>query len=217
MHSGFIITIAWPETLCKQAGAWYDRLMRATGFNQGNYYKVGHSALVLVDGRQGICHYFDFGRYHAPVGHGRVRDSETDHDLKIGTKAIIQDGQILNARALLLELAGNPSTHGSGPLHAAIAPVNFNSAFAAAKEMQRQSPHAYGPFIWNGTNCSRFVRTIAMAGRLSLTQHARLALPMTLTPTPMHNVTTVGASVVVIHVSETDCSVTSNPEIFVTA
>ena len=46
---------------------------------KGNYYKVGHSAIVLINPNQLKCHYFDFGRYHAPKNYGRVRDEITDH------------------------------------------------------------------------------------------------------------------------------------------
>ena len=89
MHSGFAIALAWPETFCKQTGAWYDRLLSAFGINQNGYYKVGHSALVLVDDETGSCRYFDFGRYHAPPSFGRVRSQETDHELTLMIKARI--------------------------------------------------------------------------------------------------------------------------------
>lgn len=202
MYSGFIIPIAWPETFCKQAGAWYDPLMRLVGFNEGNYYRVGHAALVLVNGSDGVCHYFDFGRYHAPAGHGRVRDAETDHDLRISTKADIQDGQLMNLRSILSELADNPSTHGNGPLHASALPLDFDRAFATAKRMQHESPHTYGPFVLAGTNCSRFVRSVALAGRPPLPQRIRLSIPLMLTPTPMHNVGAAASQKMVVNGTE---------------
>ena len=65
-HNGFAIALAWPETQCKEAVAWYDGLMRMININKNGYYKVGHAAIVLVEDISGRCHYFDFGRYHAP-------------------------------------------------------------------------------------------------------------------------------------------------------
>ena len=87
MQTGIAIALAWPETWCKEAGSWYDRFMKIIGISKNGYYRVGHAAVVLVDTNSGRCHYFDFGRYHCPKGYGRIRDAETDHDLKIITQA----------------------------------------------------------------------------------------------------------------------------------
>ena len=82
--TGFAIALAWPETYCKQAGSWYEFITAALGINRNNYYKAGHAALVLVDGINKTCHYFDFGRYHSPFQHGRVKEcpyrSRPGHD-----------------------------------------------------------------------------------------------------------------------------------------
>src|SRR5690606_25903582 len=102
MHTGIAIALAWPETKCKQAGAWYDGLMNLLGISKENYYKVGHAAVVLIEAKTGNCLYFDFGRYHAPFGQGRVRDLETDHDLEIYTKAKFDNaGNFLNYEQIL--------------------------------------------------------------------------------------------------------------------
>ena len=65
-HTGFAIAIAWPETWCKQSGAWWDNFLNWLGISKNNYFKVGHAALVLIDDKTNKCHYFDFGRYHTP-------------------------------------------------------------------------------------------------------------------------------------------------------
>ncbi|MCF8454131.1 MAG: hypothetical protein K9G42_13065 [Pedobacter sp.] len=136
MHTGFAISIAWPETLCKQAGAWYDSLMDVLGFSKNNYYMVGHSAVVLVEIETGNCYYFDFGRYHAPFGQGRVRDMETDHDLQIHTQAKVSTSrnELLNFQEILLELTENKACHGSGTLYASYTRINFEKAFSFAKK-----------------------------------------------------------------------------------
>lgn len=189
--TGFIIPLAWPETYCKQAGAWYDGLMNTLGFAKDHYYKIGHAALVLVDRSTGNCHYFDFGRYHAPFGHGRVRNAETDHDLHIPIKAQINDNQILNFDKIIDFLENNEACHGTGAIKAKYCEIDFEIAFQKALEMQEQSPIIYGPFIWNGTNCSRFVRSVALAGKPSFQNWLRLFFPLTISPTPSWNIRAV--------------------------
>lgn len=189
MHTGIAIALAWPETLCKQAGAWYDGLMNTFGFSKNNYYKVGHAAVVLIEKESGNCFYFDFGRYHAPFGHGRVRDIETDHDLEILTKAKFDENKnISNIEQILNELAQNEACHGLGTLHASFTNINFDKAYQNAKSMQEKSPWKYGPFIWSGTNCSRFVRTVILYGEPLFVEKLKLTIPYTISPLPIGNV-----------------------------
>lgn len=189
MKTGFAIALAWPDTYCKQPGSWYDGLMKYMGISENHYYKVGHAAIVLIESKTGICNYFDFGRYHAPFGYGRVRDKETDHDLIIKTKAIINDSnEIENFEEILSELDSKKACHGIGTVHAAYCDVNFEHAYNNAKEMQNNSPFKYGPFIFKGTNCSRFVRTIVLSGKPPLINTIKISLPLSITPTPIENV-----------------------------
>lgn len=187
-HTGFAIAIAWPETYCKQAGAWYDGLMSLMKISKNNYYKVGHAAVVLINSSTQKCHYFDFGRYHAPYGFGRVRDEITDHDLKLNVNAKIENNNILNVSEILKELLHNPSCHGTGYIDASICAINFENAFNKAKQMQSIGAIKYGPFVYKGTNCSRFVRTTILAGRINRKTHIKLAIPKTISPTPLTNV-----------------------------
>ncbi len=192
-HTGVAIALAWPQTLCKHAGAWYDHPMRWLGFCSGGYYRVGHAAVVLVEIATGTCRYFDFGRYHAPAGYGRVRDADTDHDLRIRSRAHLDaSGNILNLESVLAELHRNPACHGTGSLYGSSCTIDYDAAFAAAKQMQVQSPWPYGPFVWRGTNCSRFVRTVVLAGNPKWRAQAALAMPLTISPTPIWNVRAVG-------------------------
>jgi hypothetical protein len=193
-----IIALAWPETLCRQAGGWYDGLMRLTGFNRNYFYKAGHAALVLVEQSSGKCHYFDFGRYHSPYAHGRVRSADTDHDLEVKTLAIIEGNKILNFHDILQELQANVSCHGSGPLYGSYSRVNFRKAMEKALKMQESSPIIYGPFIKGGTNCSRFVSAVIRAGVPSLLRKTKILLNVPLTPTPLNNVKNLTSSYIKI-------------------
>ena len=65
MQNDFIIALAWPEGMVSAAGAWYDFL-----FARNGKYRVGHSAVVLIDRKSGKLQYFDFGRYHSPPNYG---------------------------------------------------------------------------------------------------------------------------------------------------
>jgi hypothetical protein len=193
-HTGFAIAIAWPETWCKQSGAWYDGFINRLGISKHHYYKVGHAALVLIDDKTGRCHYFDFGRYHTPFQHGRARSENTDDGLKMKTRALISEDkkQILNFEEILTELQQNPECHGEGNIHASYSKINFEKALAKAEQMQQQSPIRYGPFQYNGSNCSRFVNTALRAGNPNWKETFKLNFLVPLTPTPMNNVNSFG-------------------------
>ncbi len=200
MYNGIAIALAWPETLCKQAGAWYDVPLKWFRINNGNYYKVGHAAIVLIEKTSGNCHYFDFGRYHAPYQYGRVRSAFTDHDLEIKTKAVFSEtDKLQNYSQILLELFSNESCHGVGNLHASSCDVNFETAFELANEMQKISPIPYGPFLPNGTNCSRFVNSVLQAGKPSWNFRFALAFPKTGSPTPIGNVKVLSGYCIIAH------------------
>jgi len=187
-HTGLAIAIAWPETLCKQAGAWYDGMMNALGVSKNNYYKVGHAAVVLINEQSKSIHYFDFGRYHTPFGYGRVRDEETDHEVKIHTAPIIEGGTIINLSEILEELLNNPSCHGTGYVLGSYTPICFERAYNMAKEMQNQGIIKYGPFVFRGSNCSRFVKKIVLEGQPEINHQITLKIPYTFSPTPKKNV-----------------------------
>jgi hypothetical protein len=189
-YTGFAIAIAWPETFCKQPGYWYDGITNILGFSTNHYYKVGHAALVLVDSETKKCHYFDFGRYHTPFQHGRVRSEITDHNLVVKTLAQISDNDelILNYKQILTELQLNPECHGEGALYASYSKIHFNRAYNKVLQLQQQSPISYGPFRFKGSNCSRFVNTAILAGQPPLKYSFRLNYLVPFTPTPINNV-----------------------------
>ena len=51
----FIIVLAWPEGMVTASGAWYDNY-----FSKNGKYRVGHSALILIDSKSNKLHYLDF-------------------------------------------------------------------------------------------------------------------------------------------------------------
>lgn len=159
---------------------------------------AGHAALVLVDSHNKKCHYFDFGRYHAPFNFGRVRSAVSDHGLEVRTLPTISgEGRILeNFIEILTELQTNAECHGEGNLYASYCPINFSKAYEKATHLQQISPIPYGPFQYKGSNCSRFVNDVIVAGMPHWKQIIRLRYLVPLTPTPLNNVNSLTNKVV---------------------
>ncbi|MDQ3395843.1 MAG: hypothetical protein M3512_17285, partial [Bacteroidota bacterium] len=170
----------------------YDPLLNWLGISKNHYYRVGHAAVVLVNGFNGSLQYFDFGRYHSPFGYGRVRSEATDPELKMNQKAQLVSRKIMNLNAILLELYNRKACHGEGNLFAAVLSIDFEKAYKKAILLQQNSPTKYGPFVWKGSNCSRFVNDVVRAGRPSFWPRWQLMFPLTLSSTPLGNVKAAG-------------------------
>ena len=184
MQNDFIIALAWPEGMVSAAGAWYDFL-----FAKNGKYRVGHSAVALVDRKSGRLWYFDFGRYHSPPNYGRVRDVETDSDVAIKSIAKIKGNTIFNLDEILLEIKNKNSFHGEGALYASILnDVSYDKAYKYAKSIQLKGLIPYGPFVYGGTNCSRFVASVMRSASPKFIKNARLKFPFCISPSPKRNV-----------------------------
>ena len=184
MQKDFIIVLAWPEGMVAAAGGWYDKVLSTKG-----QYRVGHSALILVNSATNQLNYFDFGRYHSPFGFGRTRDLETDPDITLKSKPIISDNSIVNIKEILFEISNLKATHGHGSVYASILKnIDFNKAYEKAKEIQNMGLISYGPVVLTGTNCSRFVTTIMLASKPHWLTRLRLKYPFCLSPSPKRNI-----------------------------
>jgi len=191
MNKGIIIMLAWPKTPAIQVGSWYEGFMKFLGFNKNGYYMAGHSAIVLIEPNSGEMNYFDFGRYHAPIGHGRVRNKTTDPDLAIATRAKLDsNGEISNLQEILRLLDANKEAfHGKNKMYASVYyQADYQNAYAFAKKLQKREAIPYGPFELRGTNCSRFTSSVFRAGCPSFVKKLRLLMPTSLTPTTLGNV-----------------------------
>jgi len=195
-NSDFIVILAWPEGMVNSAGSWYDRILLSILRNlprkklsKNGQYRVGHSALILVNSETNKLHYMDFGRYQNPEGFGRVRDAETDPDIGISLLADIKHGNIININDILIEIANKEATHGVGTLYASVLKeMNFNNGYHYAKKMQEKGALAYGPFVRKGSNCSRFVSKIIRKSGISLVKRLRLKIQANITPSPKRNI-----------------------------
>lgn len=192
--TGSLIVLAWPETLVVKPGSWYDLPAKLLGISKDNYYKAGHSAAILANHKTGSLHYFDFGRYHTPRQTGRVRDQITDPDLTINIKAIIDQEKIKNIEEILKEVSKNNATHGTGKMLASVyAEIDFTKVFLKAKELQGKEAIPYGPFIQNGTNCSRFVAQLARTCAKNWLTKILLRVPYTISATSLSNIRLVNS------------------------
>lgn len=198
MQNDFIIMLAWPELMVRNPNSWYDWFFDHNGkytFDKifgkkiTTRYRGGHSALILVNAKNNKLHYFDNGRYHTPFGFGRIRDAETDPDVGISFKAEIEDGEIKNIDDILIDAAKKKANHGEGTLYASVLyNIDFNLAFLYAKKIQNKDAIKYGPFVFNGTNCSRFTCSVAINSNPNLLKKIRLMFPCTVMPSPKRNI-----------------------------
>lgn len=189
-HKGSIIALAWPQTPVRRNGIWYDIVMKWFGFIKNDYYRAGHAAAILVNHEDGHLHYFDFGRYHTRAQAGRVRDRDTDPELEINTRAVIDSsGYLTNLKEILCEVSQNKATHGSGRMFASIySQFDFAKSYSYSKKLQAKGSIRYGPFDLRGTNCCRFVAQLIKKGRPDRLTYLRLSIPLTVSPTTKSNV-----------------------------
>lgn len=190
MENDFAIVIGWPNTYCKQPGFWFDSLGSFLGMNKNGFYKVGHSAVVLVDVKNKKCEYFDFGRYHAPFKKGRVRNRDTDPLLKIKTIPIFSTDQqkLLNVEQILEELQMNEEIHTEGKIISSYLKLSFNLAYNEGEKLQRLGVIDYGLFNSSKYNCAKFVHQVVLAGKPKWINRIKLSCFVPLIPSTKSNV-----------------------------
>lgn len=186
-YKDFIIPIAWSGANVVTAGGFYDRFLSILKFHKNGFYKVGHAAFLLVNGENGNIDYCDFGRYIAPKKYGRIRDKETDPEVAFDVKAKIDNGKIVNFNEIIKAISIHPYTRGSGTVFAGIQnKISREKAIEFIKKKQSRPYMPYGPFVFDGSNCARFVaQTIAFSKKGN---GLRFLYPLYLTPSPVGNI-----------------------------
>ncbi len=203
-NTGFIIPLAYPDTIVKISDEKLVPYLRFLGIGKKNYVRAGHAALVLIKKDSGILEYHDFGRYISPQGYGRVRGKETDNELDFSLKAEIKDGKIQNLKELLKFFATNPKLiHGEGKLIASVCEeIDYEKARNYITSMQERYFIRYGAFIKNATNCSRFITTTLIASVTNKSIAKRLIKSKRFTPSTVANVVIADTGNCVYEVSE---------------
>lgn len=190
MNKDSVIILSWPKTPAKAIGMWYDSITKFFGFLKDGYYKAGHAASVIVNHSKKELHYYDFGRYHMPTKYGRVRSKETNPALALKCiPKFSNKNELINIEEILAELYANKNCKGKGVLYASIiSNVSFEDANNYAISMQNKDAIPYGPYTIGGTNCSRFIASIAKASKPSFKIKFNLLSSLLLTPLPNTNV-----------------------------
>ncbi len=184
---GAIIPLAWPDSLVNTSFKLMDPFFSILNLSKKGFYKVGHAAMAVAQ-MDGTLLYFDFGRYIAPKGKGRIRGCNTDPEITLQNKAVWQGNQLQNLEEILLEIAQNKHTHGEGKMYAGVHYIqNTQKALQYILQQQQREFISYGPYVPNGTNCSRFVaQTIAHVSDVK--QKIKFLYPFYTTPSPLGNI-----------------------------
>ena len=64
----------------------------------------------------------------------------------------------------------------------------FSKGYKYAKKVQKKGIVPYGPFVINGTNCSRYVASIMIASNPGILTRVRLKYPFCISPSPKRNI-----------------------------
>lgn len=203
-NTGFIITMAYPETIVMVADEWYSPFLRYLGVGKKNYLRAGHAALVLIDKSTGILEYHDFGRYITPEPNGRVRGKDTDNELDFPLVANIENDKITNLDAILKFLGTHPKlTHGDGKLVASICnAVDYQNAREHITKMQNKHFIRYAAFIKDACNCARFVTDSLIASVTDKKIRKALVKSKWFTPSTVGNVLLADTENFIYEVSE---------------
>lgn len=203
--TGIILTLAYPETIVRLSHEWFSPYLRFFGIGKKDYIRAGHAALVLIYKETGILEYHDYGRYITPEPYGRVRGSDTDHELNFPITAKIQNGTIENLEEILQFLATNPTlTHGEGKLVISVCnKIDYQKARAYITHLQERYFIRYAAFKKHATNCSRFVTDTLIHSVTDIKIKKKLEISNWFTPSTVGNVLLANTEAHAFEVSET--------------
>lgn len=185
-----LIALAYPESIVRTTDSFYSKLLPWIGMGVPGRMKAGHACMVIAKEGSDTFEYYDFGRYITPLGLSRVRGANTDPELTIDVKAKWNGKQLLNLEELLRWLRAHPEkTHGTGNLYASVSEkVNYERVKEYISIMQKKELWPYGPFVSEGSNCSRFVTGAMYHGILDKEIHKKVKRLYWFTPSVLGNV-----------------------------
>lgn len=190
-----VIIIAWPDATMRGDERWM-MFFKKIGVVKNLNFKVGHTAVILVDSQSGDLLYYDFGRYISPRGQGRARSAKSDPRLRLNAKADFgPNSQIRNLSEIIEELDSlRDVTQGVGRIYFSVAEeVSFRQAKQYADGLVLEGSTPYGAVARGNNNCSRFItRLLIKASRKYHVFHS-VRYPETIKASPMSNVINVRA------------------------
>ena len=190
MNKSTAFILAWPNEKVYAEG-WLHKAAMQIGFAKEMLYRVGHSALVLVNPQKRLLEYYDFGRYMTPAGKGRMRSAETDPDVIISLRPIIDTNRVVqNIEEIAFFFSSNPQiTHGGGTMFLSISQnIDYDKAKAYIQKTQDRGSVKYGATGFGSLNCSRFVAQAVYAGAYQSKTRLKLLFPETIRANALGNV-----------------------------
>lgn len=154
-----VVVVGFPEEIVAATPDFYSEIMPLFGFGRDKRVRAGHIGLVIAKEGSPEFQYFDVGRYLSPVGYSRLRGANTDPELTIEIDAQWDGKQLKNVPELLLWLEKHPEvTCGEGTLYASVSQcIDYNRTMQFINHLQSMEIFSYGPFVNEGSNCTRFV------------------------------------------------------------
>ncbi len=203
MNTGKIIPIAFPDTFVHYSDEFVlNYIFPYIGLGRKKHIKAGHTLLLLIENKTGNIQYFDFGRYVTPKGKGRVRSGNTDAELKIPIKAVIENDKIVNLDEILIWMEAHPKkTHGTGRMIASVCDtIDYDKAYGFLSNLQSQGSVPYMTFGNTGSNCSRLVADTFIHSLTDQGKVKKLKKNSLFTPSPLGNVKITSTKGDVYHV-----------------
>lgn len=194
LHQDLALILAWPDATIRGDEAWM-MFFKKIGLVKNLNFKVGHTGIILIERATGELHFYDFGRYIAPRGHGRARSKKSDPRLNIQIKAKIDGYQIINIAEIMHCLENmKDAMQGFGDLYFTVVPnVDFNRAKAFADDWVTRGSYPYGAVAKNNNNCSRFITRLLIHAAQDFHFWHAINFPETIKASPMSNI--VNASI----------------------
>lgn len=192
-YQDLVIVVAWPDATMRGDERWM-MFFKKIGIVKNLNFKVGHTAVILVDSQTKELRYYDFGRYISPRGHGRARSVESDPRLRMDTKADIDNhNNIRNLKEIIMELdALRDVTQGVGRIFFSVAEgVSIRLARQYADGLVRAGSSPYGAVAWGNNNCSRFITRLLIKSSPKYHLFHSVRYPETIKASPMSNVVNV--------------------------
>ncbi len=185
------LVIAWPKCWAKAPESLFGKLKKV-GFFKSDYFQLGHTGILLINGTSGQVEYFDFGRYSTGEYQGRVRSRRSDPKLGIDVLAKLDaKGDLENLKELLWSIKSKQyEMHGEEEMHIAVCKnYNFRQGKLFAESLQDAGSQDYGSINFNKINCANFVQKVLLKGIKCKKTKFHLRLPLTLLlPTPIGNI-----------------------------
>lgn len=187
------LILAWPDTTIRGDEKWM-MFFKKLGLVKNLNFKVGHTAIVLVEKKTGKLSFYDFGRYISPRGHGRARSEFSDPRLRMDSQAVFDaSGNILNLKEICEELQKmQDAIHAQGRMIFSVAQdINYEEAQFFGDKIVNEGSTPYGAVARGNNNCSRFITRLLKYSSKKYHNFHPIHFPETIKASPLSNIVNV--------------------------